>query len=53
MPSIVDKILARAAGKPQVSVGAYITCQVDLAMVHDSSGPRRLGPKLAELARTV
>ena len=51
MPSIVDKILARAAGKPQVSVGAYITCQVDLAMVHDSSGPRRLGPKLAELKR--
>ena len=49
MPTIVEKILSRASGAAAVRAGDYLTCSVDLAMVHDSSGPRRLAPKLAEL----
>ena len=47
--SLARKLLARAAGRPSVQVGEVITCAVDLAMFHDSSGPRRLQPMLAEL----
>jgi 3-isopropylmalate/(R)-2-methylmalate dehydratase large subunit len=32
-----------------VSPGEIVTCKVDLAMVHDSSGPRRLAPMLDRL----
>jgi 3-isopropylmalate/(R)-2-methylmalate dehydratase large subunit len=32
-----------------VDVGEIVTCQVDLAMFHDSSGPRRLKPMLETL----
>ena len=47
--SLAQKIIARAAGKGSVAVGEIVTCQVDLAMFHDSSGPRRLAPMLKEL----
>jgi 3-isopropylmalate/(R)-2-methylmalate dehydratase large subunit len=47
--TLAQKIIARAAGHPQVAVGEIVTCQVDLAMFHDSSGPRRLKPMLDEL----
>ena len=30
-----------------------MTCQVDLAMMHDSSGPRRMKPKLEEIGARV
>ena len=53
MFSIVEKILTRASGKANLAVGEYLSCKVDLAMVHDSSGPRRLGPKLAEMQRQL
>ncbi len=53
MFSIVEKILIRASGKANLSVGEYLSCEVDLAMVHDSSGPRRIGPKLAEMQRQL
>lgn len=53
MLSIVQKILRRASENDQLVVGEYLSCKVDLAMVHDSSGPRRLGPKLAELNREL
>ena len=53
MLTIVQKILGRACGKEQIVVGEYLSCKVDLAMVHDSSGPRRLGPKLTELNRPL
>ena len=53
MPTIVEKILSRASGGRQVRAGDYLTCDVDLAMVHDSSGPRRLAPKLAMLGMTL
>jgi 3-isopropylmalate/(R)-2-methylmalate dehydratase large subunit len=47
--SLAQKIIARAAGRASVQVGDIVTCNVDLAMFHDSSGPRRLKPMLEEL----
>lgn len=46
---LADRILARAAGVDRVRPGEVVTCAVDLAMVHDSSGPRRLKPMLERL----
>jgi 3-isopropylmalate/(R)-2-methylmalate dehydratase large subunit len=34
-------------------VGEVVTCNVDLAMFHDSSGPRRLKPMLEELGAEI
>lgn len=45
--------MARAAGRAAVSPGEIVTCKVDLAMVHDSSGPRRLKPRLERLGAKV
>jgi 3-isopropylmalate/(R)-2-methylmalate dehydratase large subunit len=36
-----------------VTPGEIVTCKVDLAMVHDSSGPRRLKPRLEKLGAKV
>jgi 3-isopropylmalate/(R)-2-methylmalate dehydratase large subunit len=36
-----------------VSPGEIVTCRVDLAMFHDSSGPRRLKPMLEELRAPI
>jgi 3-isopropylmalate/(R)-2-methylmalate dehydratase large subunit len=36
-----------------VAVGEIVNCRVDLAMFHDSSGPRRLKPMLEELGAQV
>jgi len=47
--SLAQKLIARAAGREEVRVGEIVTCQVDLAMFHDSSGPRRLQPMLEQL----
>ena len=47
--TLAQKLIARAAGRSQVTPGEIVTCRVDLAMFHDSSGPRRLQPMLAEL----
>ena len=51
--TLAQKLIARAAGRTQVQVGEVVTCAVDLAMFHDSSGPRRLQPMLEELGATV
>jgi 3-isopropylmalate/(R)-2-methylmalate dehydratase large subunit len=51
--SLAQKIIARAAGLASVRVGEIVTCQVDLAMFHDSSGPRRLKPMLEELGSQI
>ncbi len=51
--SLAQKIIARASGKTAVRVGDIVTCQVDLAMFHDSSGPRRLKPMLEELGAHI
>ncbi|MCG2593753.1 3-isopropylmalate dehydratase large subunit [Ramlibacter sp. XY19] len=47
--SLAQKLVARAAGRDSVRVGEIVTCKVDLAMFHDSSGPRRLQPMLEQL----
>ncbi|MFM7459731.1 MAG: 3-isopropylmalate dehydratase large subunit [Burkholderiales bacterium] len=47
--TISQKIIARAAGRASVAVGDIVTCKVDLAMMHDSGGPRRVESKLREL----
>ena len=51
--TLAQKLVARAAGKPQVTPGEIVTCKVDLAMFHDSSGPRRLAPMLERLGAKV
>ena len=51
--SLAQKLIARAAGRQAVTVGEIVTCQVDLAMFHDSSGPRRLKPMLEELGAQI
>lgn len=51
--TLAQKLVARAAGREHVAVGEIVTCAVDLAMFHDSSGPRRLQPMLAELGAQI
>ena len=51
--TLAQKLIARASGRERVAVGEIVTCGVDLAMFHDSSGPRRLQPMLEELGATV
>ena len=51
--TLAQKLIARAAGKPYVELGEIVNCQVDLAMFHDSSGPRRLKPMLEELGASI
>lgn len=51
--TLAQKLIARAAGRTHVAVGEVVTCQVDLAMFHDSSGPRRLKPMLDELGAKI
>jgi 3-isopropylmalate/(R)-2-methylmalate dehydratase large subunit len=47
--TLAEKIVARAAGRARVTPGEIVTCAVDLAMIHDSSGPRRSGAILKRL----
>ena len=47
--TLAEKLLARAAGLVDVTPGQIVTVQVDLAMAHDSSGPRRWQPQLEKL----
>ncbi|MDA0996695.1 MAG: aconitase/3-isopropylmalate dehydratase large subunit family protein [Proteobacteria bacterium] len=51
--TLSEKIIAKAAGRPSVEPGEIVTCAVDLAMMHDSSGPRLAGRKLDELGVPV
>ncbi len=51
--TLSEKIIARAAGKKTVRPGEIVTCAVDLAMMHDSSGPRLAGKKLDDLGVPV
>src|SRR5438874_4955286 len=54
MPAtLAQKLVARAAGRSTVTPGEIVTCKVDLAMVHDSSGARRLKPMLERLGAKV
>lgn len=47
--TLAQKLVARAAGLGHAEPGAIVMCKVDLAMSHDSSGPRRVAPLLREL----
>ncbi|MEM9168852.1 MAG: aconitase/3-isopropylmalate dehydratase large subunit family protein [Pseudomonadota bacterium] len=47
--TLAEKIIARAAGRPHATPGDIVTVAVDLAMAHDSSGPRRWRPHLEAL----
>jgi 3-isopropylmalate/(R)-2-methylmalate dehydratase large subunit len=55
MPSqtLAQKLLAAASGRDSVAPGDIVTCRVDLAMFHDSSGPRRLKPMLEALGTGI
>ncbi|WLE64186.1 3-isopropylmalate dehydratase large subunit (plasmid) [Burkholderia plantarii] len=51
--NLAQKLIARASGRLHVTPGEIVNCKVDLAMFHDSSGPRRLKPMLEELGTQV
>src|SRR6266850_2038254 len=51
--TLAQKLLARAAGRASVTPGEIVTCKVDLAMMHDSGGPRRVKPLLERLGAKV
>ncbi|MEN5160312.1 3-isopropylmalate dehydratase large subunit [Achromobacter spanius] len=51
--TLAQKLIAAACGRETVAEGEIVTCAVDLAMFHDSSGPRRLQPMLQELGATL
>ena len=47
--TLIQKILSRASGRPNVKIGEIITCDVDIAMILDSGGPRKIWPRLKKL----
>ena len=51
--TLAEKIIARAAGREVVRPGEIVICKVDLAMMHDSGGPRRVKPILERLGARV
>ena len=53
METLARKLIASAAGRSSVMPGEVVVCDVDLAMIHDSGGPRRVKPMLERLGRNV
>ena len=51
--TLAQKIIAKASGKEHVSPGEIVTCKLDLVLMHDSSGPRRVKSRLEELGAKV
>lgn len=51
--TLAQKIIAKASGKTQVQPGEIVTCQLDMVLMHDSSGPRRVKSRLEELGAKV
>lgn len=51
--TLAQKIIARAAGRESVTVAEIVVARVDLAMIHDSGGPRRVKPILEHLGTGV
>jgi 3-isopropylmalate/(R)-2-methylmalate dehydratase large subunit len=51
--TLAQKLIAKAAGMRAVDQDDIVTCNVDLAMFHDSSGPRRLKPMLDKLGARI
>jgi 3-isopropylmalate/(R)-2-methylmalate dehydratase large subunit len=50
---LAEKIIARAAERDRVSPGDIVIAKVDFAFAHDSSGPRRWAPLLAEMGASI
>jgi len=53
MTTLAQKLIAEASGQENVAVGDVVICNVNLAMIHDSGGPRRVKPILEKLDRKV
>jgi len=51
--TLAQKLVARAAGVATVADDQIVTCRVDLAMMHDSGGPRRVDSKLRFLGAGI
>ncbi|MGH6990145.1 MAG: 3-isopropylmalate dehydratase large subunit [Stellaceae bacterium] len=51
--NLAEKIIAHAAGRDAVHSGEVVIAKVDLAMIHDSGGPRRAKPILDRLGVKV
>lgn len=51
--TLAQKLIARACHRDAVAVDEIVTCEVDLAMFHDSSGPRRLKPMLEKIGARI
>lgn len=51
--TLAQKLIAKACHQTELAVGQIVTCDVDLAMFHDSSGPRRLKPMLERLGAPI
>src|SRR4051812_43308437 len=51
--TLAQKLIARAAGAKSVEPDEIVTCKVDLAMMHDLQGPRRVGPMLERLGAPI
>ena len=51
--TLAQKLIAKACGMSAVSPGEIVICKVDLAMMHDSGGPRRIAPMMEELGAKV
>lgn len=51
--TLAQKIIANACGRQTVTPGEIVVANVDLAMIHDSGGPRRVKPILERLGRDV
>lgn len=51
--TITEKIMARASGRETVRPGELVWVNVDMAMMHDSGGPRRIDGNLEHLGVPV
>jgi 3-isopropylmalate/(R)-2-methylmalate dehydratase large subunit len=51
--TLAQKLIARAARATSVEPDEIVTCKVDLAMMHDLQGPRRVGPMLERLGAPI
>ncbi|QOY62705.1 3-isopropylmalate dehydratase large subunit [Lysobacter sp. H21R4] len=51
--TLAEKIIAHACQRDSVSPGQIVTASLDLLMMHDSGGPRRVASRLEQLGAKV
>jgi 3-isopropylmalate/(R)-2-methylmalate dehydratase large subunit len=51
--NLAQKLIANAARRASVAPDEIVTCRVDLVMMHDLQGPRRVGPMLERLGAPI